>query len=450
MATHILIKKGLDLPIAGEPEQIVEESPPVRHVAVTGLDFPGMRPTLAVAEGDAVTLGQPLFHDKRQPGVSHTAPGSGIVVAINRGARRVLQSVVIQLSDEQTEVGKLDIDVAPAELTRSQVRDKLVQSGLWVSLRTRPFSRTPPVDDTPAALFVNAMDTNPLAADPQVVLAGRERAFVAGLEALAHLTDGPVYLCRAWGASIPGDQVDRLQVAEFSGPHPAGLSGTHIHFIQPVGPQRSVWTIGYQDVVAVGHLMTTGRLAVERVVAVGGPGVSRPRLLRTRLGACVSELVAGRLHAGDLRLVSGSVLHGRTATGPLDFLGRYHMQVTALPEGRQRELLSWQMPGFDKFSVKRVFASRVLPGKRFSMHTSLGGSARAMVPIGSYEAVMPLDMLATPLLRALVVDDTEQAQALGCLELDEEDLALCTFVSPGKVDFGPVLRRNLDTIEQEG
>lgn len=450
MTAHFRINKGLDLPITGEPKQVIEEAQPVTRVAVVGPDYVGMRPTMAVAEGDAVKLGQMLFEDKRRPGVRHVSPGTGRVVGVNRGARRVLQSVVVELSGEDPETGNAGGGPGAKELTREQVREKLVAAGLWVSLRTRPYGRTPPLGSVPRAVFVNAMDTNPLAVDPQVVLAGREEPFRTGLGVLGRLTDGPVYLCRAPGARVPGDDEDQVEVAEFSGPHPAGLSGTHVHFLQPVGPQRTVWTVNYQDVIAIGRYMTTGQLSVERVIALGGPGVERPRLLRTRLGACVSQLVAGQLEGGDVRVVSGSVLHGRTASGPFDFLGRHHLQITALQEGRERELLGWQMPGLNKFSAKNVFVSRLLPKRRFGMNTNLGGSARAMVPVGAYEDVMPLDILATPLLRALLVDDTEKAQLLGCLELDEEDLALCTFVSPGKFEFGPVLRRNLEMIERQG
>jgi Na+-transporting NADH:ubiquinone oxidoreductase subunit A len=450
MAANYRVKRGLDLPISGSPRQAIEDAQPVQHVAVLGPDFVGMRPTMAVAEGDDVKLGQVLFEDKKQPGVLHTAPGSGKVVAVNRGAKRVLQSVVIELCGDAAEDFSAYARPAVEDLTAEQVREGLIRSGLWVGLRTRPFSRSPAPDSVPRAIFVNAMDTNPLAADPQVVLAGHEDAFGAGLVALSKLTEGAVYVCKAPGASIPAAESQSVQVAEFAGPHPAGLSGTHIHFLDPVGPGRTVWTVGYQDVMAMGHLFTTGQLRPDRVVAVAGPMASRPRLVRTRIGACISEGFGGEATEGDVRTISGPVLQGRTAQGALDYLGRFHLQVSLLAEGHERELLGWQMPGLNKFSAKIIFASRLLSGKKFAMTTSVGGSDRAMVPIGSYELVMPLDILATYLLRALIVEDTDRAQALGCLELDEEDLALCTFVSPGKVDLGPILRRNLETIEREG
>jgi Na+-transporting NADH:ubiquinone oxidoreductase subunit A len=446
MAERIKIKKGLDLPIAGAPEQIIADGPAVGQVAVVGPDYHDMRPTMMVQEGDAVKLGQVLFADKKNVGVVYTAPGAGTVAAINRGAKRVLQSVVIDLSGNEEETFESHANLA--DLARQQVCDTLVASGLWTALRTRPYSKVPALDSTPQALFVTAIDTNPLAADPQVVLAAYQEDFNKGLTVLAKLTDGDVFVCRASGSGAASN--GKVQTAEFDGPHPAGLPGTHIHFLAPVGVGKTVWHINYQDVIAVGKLFSTGKLWVERVVALGGPVIDKPRLLRTRLGARISDLVAGETAAGENRIISGSVLSGRVAAGPFDFLGRYHLQVSALVEGREREFLGWQKPGFDKFSIKNVFAAKLSPGKLFDFTTSTEGSDRAMVPIGSYESVMPLDILPTFLLRALIVGDTDQAQALGCLELDEEDLGLCTFVCPGKYEYAPMLRNNLDRIEKEG
>ncbi|MFH1570765.1 MAG: Na(+)-translocating NADH-quinone reductase subunit A [Gemmatimonadota bacterium] len=446
----IKLKKGLDLPISGASSQVIEDARPVSRVAVLGPDSPGLRPTMAVAEGDAVRLGQLLFEDRKAPGVRYTAPAAGRVVAINRGAKRALLSVVIELDGSAEETLPAFDGAALARLTRDQVRDGLLTSGLWTALRTRPFGRVPAPAAQPHSIFVTALDTNPLAADPAVVLADRGEDFAAGLRVLARLTDGELYLCKAPGAAIPEPAIDNLTVAEFAGPHPAGLPGTHIHFLDPVDMHKTVVHVGYQDVAAIGHLFATGHLDPQRVVSLAGPAVRRPRLLRTRLGAAVGELVAGELQDGEVRVVSGSVLHGRLATAPLDFLGRYHLQVSALREGRNRVFLEWQKPGFGKYSVKRVYASALAGRKLFEFTTSTEGSPRAMVPVGSYERVMPLDILPTFLLRALVIGDIERAQELGCLELDEEDLGLCTFVCPGKTDYGPILRRNLEIIEKEG
>ena len=392
-SSKIVIKKGLDLPIAGAPEQVIEDGPAIGQVAVLGPDSIDLRPTMAVSEGDSVKKGQLLFEDKRTPGVRYTSPTSGKVTGVHRGAKRTLLSVVIEVAGDEEERFEQHTRTAPDQLSRQQVRETLVASGLWPALRTRPYSRVPVPDSAPHSIFVTAMDTNPLAADPQVVLRGHEDDFAMGLTILGKLTDGPVYVCKAPGASI---SADGAQVVEFAGPHPAGLPGTHIHFLDPVGAAKTVWYIGYQDVVACGKLFATGSLWTERVVALGGPQVEQPRLLRTRQGACLSELTAGQLKPGENRVIAGSVLAGRVASDPLDFLGRYHAQVSVLVEGREREFLGWQKPGVDKFSIKNVFASKLLPSQLFDFTTSTEGSDRAMVPIGSYEQVMPLDILATP------------------------------------------------------
>lgn len=440
------IKRGLELPITGEPEQGITEGRPVRSVAVLGSDYVGMKPTMTVAEGDRVSLGQLLFTDKKNPDVRYTAPASGVVTAIHRGAKRVFQSLVIDADGDQAEQFEKYSSSQLDSLSRDQVQTNLVQSGLWTALRTRPYSKVPAPGAAPAALFVTAIDTNPLAANPAVIIAEHPEAFEQGLKILAKLTDGKVYLCKAPGAVMPAGSA---QVEEFAGPHPAGLVGTHIHFLEPVGVHKTVWHIGYQDVIAVGKLFTTGQLWVERVVALAGPQVENPRLVRTRLGANLDELTAGEFQGGENRIISGSVFGGFTANGPFAYLGRYSNQVTVLCEGRDRTLLHYIVPGSNRFSVMPIYVSRFM-NKLFPFSTTTNGSERAMVPVGSYEKIMPLDILPTQLLRSLIVGDTETAQKLGALELDEEDLALCTYVCPGKYEYGPILRNNLTTIEKEG
>ncbi|MEH6365441.1 MAG: Na(+)-translocating NADH-quinone reductase subunit A [Pseudomonas marincola] len=444
----INIKRGLDLPITGEPVQRIEAARPVRSIAVVGFDYHGMKPTMNVQVGDRVKLGQILFSDKKTPGVVYTAPGAGVVSAIHRGEKRILQSVVIDLDGDEQETFAQYPSAQLAALESAQVRENLQQSGLWTALRTRPFSKVPAVDAVPSSIFVTAIDTHPLAADPAVVIAEYAADFEDGLKVLSALAK--VFVCKAEGANIPGDKLSNVQAESFTGPHPAGLAGTHIHFLDPVSATKSVWSIGYQDVIAIGKLFTTGQLWVERVVALAGPVVTKPRLLRTRLGASLQELTAGELEPGDNRVISGSVLGGRTAQGAFAFLGRYHQQVSCLVEGNDREMLHYLRAGVNKHSVMNIFVSKLAAAKKFAFSTTTNGSPRAMVPVGNYEAVMPLDVLPTQLLRYLIVGDTEMAQKLGCLELDEEDLALCTYVCAGKYEYGPILRDNLASIEKEG
>jgi len=446
----IKTKKGLNLPIAGAPEQVIQPAGAVRSVAVLGDDYPGMRPTMLVAEGDRVKLGQPLFSDKKNEGVVFTAPAAGVVSAINRGAKRALLSVVIDVDGDDAEsfpaVGAGDIST----LTRADVAETLLRSGLWTALRTRPYSRIPAIDAQPHSIFVTAMDTNPLAGDPAVVIEDYQSRFGAGLDLLAKLTEGKVFVCHQAGKPMPSGGDSRIVSEAFSGPHPAGLPGTHIHFLDPVGPHKSVWFIGYQDVIAIGALFLEGRLWNERVVALGGPGVERPRLLRTVLGANLDELTAGQLLQGEFRVISGSVLAGRKAEDRTNYLGRYHVQVSVLPEDRERRLLGYLTPGPDRHSVLPIYLSSWFGKGPLKFTTTTNGSPRGMVPVGSYERVMPLDILPTQLLRSLLVGDIENAIKLGCLELDEEDVALCTYACPGKYEYGPVLRNMLAQIEKEG
>lgn len=445
---EIEIKRGLDIPIAGQPVQAIKPGPPIKTVAILGDDYVGMRPTMLVAVGDRVALGQPVFSDKKNEGVIYTAPGCGVVKGINRGEKRRFLSLEIELDgDEQVTFGATN-DVG--SLDREAVQKKLVDSGLWTSLRKRPFDRVPELDGTPHSVFVTATDSNPLAADPELIIAENKDRFVAGVAAVSKLTSGKTYVCTRGDSRAPGSDLPNVQFVQFRGPHPSGLAGTHIHFLDPVGPNKTVWYLNYQDVIAIGHLFLTGELMTERVVALGGPRVADPTLYRTRLGACIDELVEGRIEREHTRVISGSVLCGHRATPPVNYLGRYHLQVAALEEGDKREFLGWQKPGFDKFSVTNIYAGSLMHGKKFAFTTSLNGSHRAMVPVETYERVMPLDILPTQLLRSLIVRDTEEAQLLGCLELAEEDVGLCTFVCPGKYDYASILRDNLTRIEKEG
>jgi len=454
---RIKITNGLDIPLAGSPEPTFEKGSTVQSVAVLGADYVGLKPKMLVQEGDRVSLGQALFSDKRDPVVMFTAPASGTVTTINRGARRVLLSVVIELDDtvtESSEYSNLE-GSDTALLEPDAIRLALFTSGLWTAFRTRPYSKVPQSDSHPRSIFVTAIDTQPLAAEPQAIVAAHREAFHHGLKTIARLTDGPVYLCTGPKWKVAVSDIEQVRHVQFSGPHPAGLPGTHIHYLDPVAAGRTVWHIGYQDVIAIGKLFSEGRLWVERVVSLGGTGFASPRLVSTRLGANIDELVASDLrHAGvearSPRLISGSVLNGRLADNAESFLGRYHLQVSAIPEDGRRKLFGWLGVFNHLYSFAGLFKRRQGHSKLLPFTTSQNGRATALVPVDAFERVMPLDILPIPLLRALLIKDTDQAQALGCLELDAEDLALCSFVCPGKKDYGAVLRINLDQIERHG
>lgn len=445
MASTIKICKGLDLPLAGAPDPVIGQARPVQSVALLGLDYPGLRPRMLVEQGQHVAAGDPLFFDKRDPDVMFTASASGTISRINRGARRVLLSVVIDIDSEQPEY----LGDQSSACTEDDICAALYTSGLWTAFRTRPYSKVPQSGTRPHSIFVTAIDTQPLAADPATIIGRHQDAFMNGLELLTRLTDGRVHVCTAPGWTGPAIGSGQLNHVQFAGPHPAGLPGTHIHHLEPVSAARTVWHIGYQDVIAIGKLIREGRVWNRRVVALSGQGFGKPRLVEVLPGACISELTAGELSQpiGATRLLSGSVLNGRTATAAEGFLGRYHLQVTALPELRESRLFGWLFSGGYSFASLLARRSGQAPA---IFTTSQHGRPTALVPVQAFDKVLGLDMLAVPLLRALLIKDTDQAQQLGCLELDPEDLALCSFVCPGKNDYGAVLRINLDQIEREG
>ena len=449
----INIKKGLDLPISGQPEQTIGTGPEVKHVALLASDYPGLRPSMSVEVGEAVKKGQVLFEDKKNPGPRFTAPASGTVVAINRGARRAFQSIVIEVDPAQAGV---EFTKTPAdklgELSAEAVKAQLNEAGLFTAFRTRPFDKVPRLDSMPHSIFVTAMDTNPLAVDPKIVIAREADAFVNGLMVLSRL-GVTVYVCHD-DKSIPLCTAPNVKEEMFVGPHPAGLPGTHIHFLDPVSENKTVWHIGYQDVIAIGHLFVEGEYYNKRYIALGGPNAKEPRVIETLQGASVAELTQDEIVPSEygVRVIAGSVLWGNNAVGPWAYLGRHHLQISLLEEGKMHDfvLKSWLGLGLKRHSVSAAFASHFIKPAEYTFNTALNGGARPMVPIGLYEKVVPLDMEPTMLLRAIEINDVDQAKLLGCLELSEEDVALCTYVCPGKTDYGQLLRRSLTKIELEG
>ncbi len=448
----ITIKKGLDLPITGEPSREITEHRPA-HVALIGYDYVGMKPTMNVKEGDIVAKGQPVFEDKKRVGVIYTAPAAGKVIAINRGERRVFESLVIAVDPKGEEI-EFDSYTSQqlADLDSEVVEKQLFASGEWTAFRTRPYSRAPELGARPHAIFVTAMDTNPLAFDPMLLINEELQAFNDGLAILSTLSP-KTFVCHHADASLPkvaktaNDNVTEYH--SFAGKHPAGLAGTHIHFLHPLSRGVTVWTIGFQDVIALGKLFTTGRLYTRRLVSLAGPAVKNPHLVATERGADLLALTKGQLVDGDNRIISGSVLSGRKLFANVSYLGRFHDQVSALAEGYERPAFHFFSPGKNRFSKLPIYISQFFK-KKYNFTTTTNGSPRAMVPIGIYEEVMPQDYLPTQLLRALIIEDMLTAVDLGVLELDEEDLALCTFVSPGKYEYSDILRDNLTRIELEG
>lgn len=454
--TTFNIKKGLSLPLKGKPEQRIDtQVKTVKELAILGPDYVGMKPTMLVKEGDQVTGGQVLFTDKKTEGVKYTAPVAGTVKAINRGDRRVFLSLILEVnangdahsfnSYQRSEI---------ASLSAETIKNQLLDSGLWTAIRQRPFDKVANPAISPSSIFVTAMDSEPLAAEAGLIIKENENAFEDGLSALTQLTEGPVHVCRSPKTRIPGGEIEKVQIHEFKGKHPAGLPGTHIHYIDPVNRKKAVWHIGFQDVIAIGKLFTSGKIDAERIIAIAGPRAKSPRLVKTLLGARISEIIAGESNDSEknlgLRAVSGSVLDGHKASESLDFLGRYHRQVALVDEDDSRPFQGWNDPGLDRFSTKNIYLSGLMPKKQFNIGTSTSGDLRPIVPVGSYEAVIPLDILPTQLFKYMSAGDTDRSEELGALELSESDLSLATFVDPCKNDFGTLLRDTLTQIEKEG
>ncbi|MFY0618276.1 Na(+)-translocating NADH-quinone reductase subunit A [Shimia sp.] len=445
---HFALKKGLNLPIAGAPGDGIHEGAAVKTVAVLGADYKGLKPRIAVAEGDVVGAGAPILAHKDTPEAKVVAPVTGRIKAINRGARRKLLSVEIEVDASAAE--PVDFSSVGDASTREGLAERLCAAGLWTSFRTRPYSKVPAGNAIADAIYVNAMDTEPLSADAAVVIADAGDAFAKGLAAVAMLTEGNTYLCHENGVQIAGADVAGVTVATFSGPHPAGLAGTHMHFLEPPSASKVVWTIGYHDVIAIGRLLETGTIDASRVVALSGPLCSNPRLVRTLDGASLAELTAGEIQSDvPVRLISGSILSGYAGEAVETYLGRYARQVTVIEEDHKQIPMGWIRPMPSKYSFLPVLGS-AFAKKLYPLTSNLNGGRRAMVPLGTFEQLMPQDFLPTQLTRALLVMDTDEAQKLGALELDEEDLGLIGFACPAKYEYGEALRDSLTKIEREG
>ncbi|WP_417274072.1 Na(+)-translocating NADH-quinone reductase subunit A [Celeribacter halophilus] len=447
MQQHVL-KKGLDVPVLGAPDARIDDAATVRTVAILGQDYLGLKPRLAVEEGDVVAAGAPILAHKDTPDVKVTAPVSGRIKAINRGARRVLVSVEIEVDPSAAE--PVDFSQIGDDHSADGIVQKLCASGLWTSFRTRPYSKVPALESRPAAIYVTAMDSEPLSGDAAQIINEDAEAFARGLSAVAVLTEGKTYLCQEIGADIPGADLDGITPVGFSGPHPAGLAGTHMHFLEPPTASKTVWTIGYHDVITIGKLMLTGKLDSSRIIALCGPMCSDPRLVRTVSGASMTDLCADDLKTDTpIRVISGSILSGRAGEGQTGYLGRYARQITLIEEDQKQIPMGWIRPMPSKYAFQPVLGS-AFSKKLYALTSNLNGGRRAMVPLGTFEELMPQDFLPTQLLRALLVMDTDQAQALGALELDEEDLGLCGFACPAKYEYGLALRDSLTKIEKEG
>jgi Na+-transporting NADH:ubiquinone oxidoreductase subunit A len=446
--TNFSLKRGLNIPILGSPEQKIYTGQNPKTLAVLGTDFEGLKPKMFIAEGDKVKRGTPLFCHKDFPEIMYVSPCKGHIKSINRGERRTLLSVVIaieNLSDNGINFIELHNKIKPEV---KFIKKCLLDSGLWSSFLTRPYSKVPSPNSEPSSIFITAMDTEPLCPDADLIINNNLDAFKEGVKKISLLTKGNVFTCKKKDSPI---EIENFKTYEFNGPHPAGLAGTHMHFLDPPSIEKTVWSIGYQDVIAIGKLFISGFLDIERVVSICGPLAKSPRLIKTYMGAALDDLLKNEFLNNDpCRVISGSVLSGNIAEGALSFLGRYSRQITLIKEDEEKISFGWIKPQPNKFSIMPVLISALRRSKLFNLTSNLNGGRRAMVPTGIFETLMPQDFLPTQLLRSLVVMDTDVAQSLGALELDEEDLALVTFACPAKYEYGSALRDSLKKIEKEG
>ena len=446
----IKITKGLNLSLKGEINHQVlpEDENLASRIAILGKDFHGIRPTMFVSEGQEVIQGEKLFEDKKNPGYFHLSPVNGTISEINRGDRRSFLSMVIEKSNDDA---SFEVDTT-FDKTNDQVLNFLNNFGLLSLFRTRPFSKVPLVGSLPNKIFISLIDSNPLSFDPTLVLRDNLEAFNKGLEIISYLPKEGTHVGIAEDNDLDLYKSEIINYHTFSGPHPIGLVGTQIHKISPATLKNQIWTIGYQELIKIGKTVLTGYQSNEKYISISGPQVFNPEIVLTNFGASVEELIAGKLMEDDNRLISGSVLCGHICEGPLAYISNFSNQLTVIREVNQddREFLNWLRPEIKKHSSLRMFLASAIKNYKYNLTSALNGGFRAIVPVGIYEDIFPMNLMITQLLKAIVTEDTELAQSLGVLELDEEDLALCTYSCPSKYDYGLILRNILEKIEKDG
>ena len=448
MSLSVKLRKGLDIRMTGNAEKILTGESESAFYGVKPVDFPGLTPKLNVKPGDMVSSGSPLFHDKIRPEIIFTSPVSGKVESVIRGDRRKLLEVVIEKKgNEYIDFGISD----PSGLSREKIRESLLISGLWPVVRQRPYHVVANPQDVPKSIFISGFDTAPLAPDYNYIMDNSPAsAFRTGITALKKLTDGKINLVLngKGGSSELLTSVPDVEISHFSGPHPVGNVGVHIHHLDPVNKGEIVWFVNLQDVIAIGRLFEQGRYNHERIIALTGSEVLHPGYYRIKSGASVSSFVKNNVKSGNLRYISGNVLTG-ASIGPDGYVGFYDSQVTVIPEGDYFEFFGWMMPGSDKFSFYRTFASKLFPSKSFRLDTNLHGGERAFVMTGQYEKVLPMDIYPMQLLKAILSEDIDLMENLGIYEIAEEDFALCEYICPSKIEIQSIVRKGLELMIKE-
>ncbi len=450
MSKIITLRKGLDINLAGAASKQLSALPMASEYGLSPLDFEGVTPKLLVKVGDEVKAGTPLFFNKADERILFTSPVSGVVSAINRGEKRKVLSVTVTPAEKQTyeEFPKLDAKKA----SREEVVEVLLKSGLWPMIQQRPYGIIANPSDQPKAIFISAFDSAPLAPDYGFVLENEMAAVEAGIAVLGRLTEGKVHLSMLKGSEGKFAALKGAELHTFAGKHPAGNVGVQIHHIDPVNKGEVVWTVNIQDVAIIGRLFTEGKVDMQKIVALAGSEVEAPQYYKVIAGARIDSLVGGKLKAqkeGDkVRIISGNVLTGAKRS-EAEFVGFYANLLTVIPEGDKFELFGWMMPRFGKFSVSRAYFSWLCPKKQYTLDTNLNGGERPFVVSGIYEEYLPMDIYPVYLLKACLAGDIDKMENLGIYEVIEEDIALCEFVDPSKIEMQQILRDGINLMIKE-
>lgn len=448
MSDIIRLKKGLDINLKGKAEKIIFKSERPAFVALKPGDFIGLTPKLLVKAGDSVNVGDQLFCHKYIPEIKFTSPVSGVVSEILRGERRIIREIIIKTADKDEFIKFILKD--PSEMKRDDVLPVLLESGMWTTIRQRPYSIIANPSDKPKGIFISAFDTAPLAPDIDFIAKSSDAEFKKGIEALASLSDCPIHL--SVDAKYPVNKIytdnKKLKIHKFSGPHPSGNIGVQIHHIDPVNKGDVVWYISVIDVIRIGRLLINGIIDNTTIVALTGSGIKKPAYYKSIIGANISSLIKDNLSSDNVRIISGNVLTGKKVEKN-DFLGFYDQQISVIPEGNVYEFLGWAAPGFGKYSFYRAFWSWLTPNKEYNIDTNLRGGRRSFVLTGNYEKVLPMNIYPLQLLKAIIVEDIDKMEKLGIYEVDEEDFALAEFICPSKTEIQAIIRKGLDMIRKE-
>ena len=447
MSRVIKIKKGKDINLVGSAQKSTSDKTVSSSFAVKPTDFKNLIPKMVVKAGAEVKAGDVLFHDKTDDRVKFTAPVSGEVAEVVRGARRAIQEVRI-LADKEISYKSFDV---PSSLTADSVKELLLESGLWTYIVQRPFGIVANPDVTPKAIHISCFDSAPLAADLSYALDGEAEAFAKGVEALKQLTSGKIHLNVNSKDSNPSfiSKVQGAEVTQFNGPHPAGLVGVQIHHIDPINKGEHVWTVNPQHVVFIGRLFLTGQLDKSQKVALAGSDLVNPQYTSTISGTNMAALLEGNVKSDNARIISGNVLTGNTI-GKDGYLGHFDTMVSVIPEGDEYEFLGWLFPSYARPTISNSLPLSKFVKKEFVANTNIHGEERAFVVTGQYEKVLPMDIYPVYLLKAILAQDLEAMENLGIYEVIEEDMALCEFVCTSKINVQSILNDGLTLMEEEG